>query len=130
MKELNITKPIIFDLHEKLEANGIPHEFDHHTEGDPPSWEWNSVTYPSRENYVGDFVQHYHIEPSGKRTFGTTYGADENLMEGMGFDICREKNGDDVKGWIDLDEAYEMIMKAHEAYMKGNDDYDLLASSH
>lgn len=43
---------------------------------------------------------------------GVSYGADQNLMEGMGFDICREKDGDDVKGWIGVEEAYQMIKKA------------------
>lgn len=106
-------KLAIEELHERLLAEGIPHDYDHHTEGNPPCWEWNSITYPSRENFVGDFVQHYHLgRTTGKRGFGTTYGADENLMEGMGFDICREKDGDDVKGWIGVEEAYQMIKKA------------------
>ena len=108
-------KLAIEELHEKLTASGIPHEYEHIFEGNPPNFEWNSITYPSRNDYVGDFVQHYHVDPSGKRTFGTSYGADENLMEGMGFDITPETaNGDTVRGWIGLDEAFEMILKAHK----------------
>ena len=106
-------KLTIEKLHEKLMAENIPHEYDHHINDNPPCVEWNLIIYPSRENFVGDFMQHYSIR-DGNRILGFSYGADENLMEGMGFDICREKDGDTVKGWIDLDEAYEMIKKAHE----------------
>ena len=116
---LNITKLAIEELHEKLTASGIPHEYKHQIEGNPPHWEWNYITYPSRKDYVGDFIQHYHVDHSGKRIFGTSYGADENLMEGMGFDITPETaNGDIVRGWIGLDEAFEMIKKAYEADLK------------
>ena len=117
--ELDITKLAIEELHEKLTASGIPHEYEHKLEGNPPCHEWNSIRYPSIKDYVGDFIQHYHVDPSGKRLFGTSYGADKNLMEGMGFDITpKTANGDTVRGWIGLDEAFEMIKKAYEADLK------------
>ena len=100
----------IEELHKRLLFEGIPHDYDSHTEGNPVNIEYNQIIYPSRENYVGDFVQHFLVK-CGERMSGVSYGADQNLMEGMGFDICREKDGDDVKGWIGVEEAYQMIKK-------------------
>lgn len=102
----------IEELHERLLEEGIPHEYEHKTDKAPISMDFHYLIYPSREKYVGDFIQHYHTDPYGNYMFGYSYGSDQNLMEGMGFDICCEKDGDDVKGYIGVEEAYQMIKRA------------------
>ena len=116
MIHIPVTEKLTIEkLHERLLAEGIPHEYNRMYECNPIRIEHNYLTYPSVANYVGDFVQHYSIR-DGIRVLGTSYGADQNLMEGMGFDITPEGRGegDNVVGWIDLEDAYIMIKEAME----------------
>ena len=103
----------IEELHEKLKAEGIQHEYRCYIDKSQTTVdEFHYLYYPSKEYYIGDFIQHFGIEPFGKFIHGYSYGAEKNLMEVMGFDIIPEKDGDDVKGYIGVEEAYRMIKRA------------------
>ena len=104
---------IIEKLHKRLLEEGIPHEFVNRSEGTLCPIIGYQIWYPSKEDNIGDFIQIFGTTMEG-RLEGYSYGADLDLMEAMGFDITPEKDGGTVKGYISLDEAYEMIKKEEE----------------
>lgn len=103
-------------LHKKLEENNIPHEyitFKPTTIFDPRIGGqifYGGEAYPD-PNCQGDVIQIFQKSRLEDYIYGSSYGAEDNLLEAMGFDIA----DGDVRGFMSVDEAYEMIKKWHDA---------------
>lgn len=102
----------IFILFKKLQEAGIPCEFnDRSTPDDGYGGTFRyQICYPDIEHQKADVLQAYLISarfmniPDAYTSM--SYGAEDNLMEAYGFD---ELPDGDVRGWLDVDAAFEMF---------------------
>jgi len=89
----------IFDLDEKLTQAGIPHILQDMGIVDNGDFGWQ-IVYPDNEHRKGDVVCNI-----------ASYGHEQDLLEAMGFDITKERDGDDVVGYLTADQAFEYFAR-------------------
>lgn len=112
----------IYFLHKKLDEAGIPNIYKviEPTENDPTfgGQIFYGGVYPDPD-YKGDVIQLFTKNFITGKIRGVSYGSEDNLLEAMGFGITRELYGDDVSGYMTVDDAFEMIQNFIEE-KKGN----------
>lgn len=87
----------ILELEKKLTEAGIPHEMEEMFGG-------YIIGYPDlSDDRKGDVICHRG-----------SFGYKQDLLEAMGFGINPEDDGDDVVGYLTVEQAFEYFRKEHE----------------
>ena len=94
--ESHIYESEINKLHNMLVQASIPFE-------QRKVYNGYQIIYPDHEHCKGDVICHEY-----------SYGHKKGLLEAMGFDINRKKDGDDVIGCLTVEEAFEYFKKQYE----------------
>ena len=105
-------------LHEKLAEAGIPHYYDIFIPNEFRNKLGGQIFYGGKypdAKCKGDVIQTFYKYHDDGTIDGVSYGSENNLLEAMGFDI----DEGDVRGFMTIDEAFEMIKNMYEFDLKG-----------